>query len=355
MKKIILLLFNLIIYTSIFSQDFRKATWGMSIRQVKETETNEIVEESSDYLVFKTSLASIDAYAIYIFVGDKLTRGKYLITETHSNKNDYISDYKKLNGLLNKKYNEPIENEIFWKNDLYKNDYPQWGFAISIGHLIYYSKYKTSNTEINIMLSGDNYEINNSIEYKSIELEKLEKETINNELLNNFSLYGFRNNSWGDSLVLVKSKEEYDLIQEEPGFLVYKGRLAGMDMLLGYFFTQNKLSTGKYLVSEDHSNKNDYIIDYEKLKNLLIQKYGKPKEDEKFWKNDLYQDDYSQWGFAISLGHLIYYSTFQNEMTEIILMLSGENYKIDLRIEFKSVELKGLEEKSKEIEVLDDF
>jgi hypothetical protein len=41
---------------------------------------------------------------IYIFAGDKLTRAKYSIIEEHSNKNDYISDYKAIKELLTKKY-----------------------------------------------------------------------------------------------------------------------------------------------------------------------------------------------------------------------------------------------------------
>lgn len=355
MKRYVIALFALTLTVSAFSQDFRKATWGMSLSQVKSTETNEVVKETSELVAYKTTLAGFEAYAIYIFAGNKLTRGKYLITENHSNKNDYISDYNSLNELLKKKYGEPTENQTYWKNDLYKDDYSDWGFAVSLGHLLYYSTYKNSNTEITIMLSGDNYEIENVIEYTSTSLGKVEEELRTKEDLDNFSLFGFRNNSWGDNVTSVKAKEKFELVQEETGILAYKGRIAGMDMLLGYLFTGDKLTTGKYIVTEDHSNKNDYITDYDKLKKILTEKYGEPKEDEKYWKNDLYRDDYSDWGFAVSLGHLIYYSTYQNEKTELTLMLSGENYKINLLIESKSVELKDIEKKVREEKALDDF
>ena len=306
-------------------------------------------------IAFQTTLAGFEAYAIFIFAGDKLTRGKYLVTETHSNKNDYISDYNSLNELLKKKYGEPFENEKYWKNDLYKDDFSDWGFAVSLGHLIYYSTYKTSNTDITIMLSGENYKIETVIEYTSTSLGKVEEELRTKEDLNNFSLFGFRNNSWGENIASVKTKEKMELVQEESGVLAYYGRIAGLDMLVGYLFTDNKLTTGKYIVSEDHSNKNDYINDYNKLKELLSQKYGEPKKDEKYWKNGLYRDEYSDWGFAVSLGHLIYYSTFENEKSEITLMLSGENYKISLLIESKSIEFQDLEKKAKEEKALDDF
>ncbi|MEZ5107270.1 MAG: hypothetical protein R2757_22385 [Draconibacterium sp.] len=57
-----------------------------------------------------------------------------------------------------------------------------------------------------------------------------------------------------------------------------------MEMMIGYLFANDKLTTGKYLVIEDHSNKNDYINESNKLKDLLNEKYGLPKKDENIGK-----------------------------------------------------------------------
>ena len=102
------------------------------------------------------------------------------------------------------------------------------------------------------------------------------------------------------------------------------------------------------MLAESHSNKTDFITDYEDFKKILIKKYGNPTKDESFWKNDLYKDDYSDWGTAISLGHLIYFSTWSTSNTEINNMIMGENYDISCIVEYSSTNLKEIEKKAQE-------
>jgi hypothetical protein len=182
MKKIVLTVIVVIVATfTIMSQDFRKTTWGMSKSQVKSIESSGLVSETSELLVYQATLAHFEVQFGYIFSEDKLTRAKYILTETHSNNNDYISDYNVLNNLLKKKYGEPVEDEIYWKTDSsFKNDKSYWGFSISQGELILYSIYRTSNTEIKIMLSAEDFNIVNEIQYSSMsaELNSLEEEKV---------------------------------------------------------------------------------------------------------------------------------------------------------------------------------
>ena len=91
------------------------------------------------------------------------------------------------------------------------------------------------------------------------------------------------------------------------------------------------------------------------MKEILTKKYGKPIEDKQYWKKDLYKNDYQDWGFAISLGHLSYFATWQTNTTDIFLGLYGDNYKINLGVEYESIQLKVLEEKAKEKKALDEF
>jgi len=74
-----------------------------------------------------------------------------------------------------------------------------------------------------------------------------------------------------------------------------------------------------------------------------------------FGKIDLYKDDYSDWGTAISLGHLLYFSTWETENTEIASILTGENFDISCVIEYSSKSLEELEKKAKEKKALDAF
>ena len=106
---------------------------------------------------------------------------------------------------------------------------------------------------------------------------------------------------------------------------------------------------------EDHTNKNFYINDYEELKEILTKKYGKPKKDEKIWDNELYKDDRSSWGLAVSVGHLAYGASWETSTTEIVLRLSGDNYKISLILAYDSKELKEWANKIKEEKAKSNF
>ena len=174
----------------VYEFDFRKAKWGMTKKQVKKKEKGTIfkewTEDGSDLLAYRDKLADLTCVIGYIFVDKKLVRGKYMFTHEHINQNDYIADYKNLKEYMEKKYSVPKEDKIFWKDDLYKYDYQNWGMAISAGHLVYYSKWETSSTEITLILSGDNFKINLGIEYQSKSLKQLEKEIKEKKELEDF-------------------------------------------------------------------------------------------------------------------------------------------------------------------------
>ena len=163
----------------------------------------------------------------------------------------------------------------------------------------------------------------------------------------------FRKVRWGDSKEKVKESEDLELMHDENGILGFQTKVAGLDTLVAYIFVQNKLVRSKYIITEKHTNANDFIYDYKKLKEALTQKYGTPDDDETFWKNDLYKDDYEDWGMALKIGHLVYISNWKTPDTEISLVLSGENYDIDLQIEYFSKKLEALEDQKAEQEKMD--
>jgi hypothetical protein len=154
--------------------DFRKTRWGMSKSKVKATESGKIVRDNN-ILGYEGNIAGLDTLIVYIFVKDKLVRAKYIFIERHSNMNDYLSDYSKIKEILSKKYKSPTKDKTYWKKDLYKNDYQNWGMAVAVGHLAKYSNWKTTESDIWLSLSGDNYKISHIAEYLSIRLANLEK------------------------------------------------------------------------------------------------------------------------------------------------------------------------------------
>lgn len=153
--------------------------------------------------------------------------------------------------------------------------------------------------------------------------------------------YTFRKTNWGMSVDEVKSSEEGRPIHEREDMLLYPVRVSSYDASCGYLFSNGKLFRATYIFDLKHTNKNDYIADYENIKKLMTDKYGEPKQDEINWKNNLYQSDVQQYGFAVSLGHLVYYSIWETVDTNIILELTGDNYEINVRVSYWSKDITG--------------
>lgn len=169
--------------------NFRKTKWGMTKSAVIKSETAEKVKSEKEYtdmLAYNTTVSGLDSYLVYFFVNNKLWKSRYAFNEEHTNKNDYISDFDKIKDVLIKVYGTPKKDNIFWGNDLYKDDYSEWGLAISLGHLSYFTIWETKTTKIVLFLNGDNYKIESGVEYSSKNLEKEAEEKRDNEAQKDF-------------------------------------------------------------------------------------------------------------------------------------------------------------------------
>jgi hypothetical protein len=99
-------------------------------------------------------------------------------------------------------------------------------------------------------------------------------------------------------------------------------------MLIRYNFTNGRLVNADFGSRESHSDNNDYIDDYKKLKALLIRKYGEPEVDRIQWRNELYKNDPSRHGQAVIAGHLVYSAEWQRDRTIITTGLWGSKSRI---------------------------
>ena len=159
--------------------DFRNIRWGMSRKEVIASESIEL-EAGERTLFGSVRIAGLDSYVVYIFAEDKLVRAKYSFTERHSNKNDYLSDFQSIRTSLLKKYGTP-EDHTFWTNDLYKDDRQDYGMAVAAGHMEKYSIWEIERQQIILSITGDNYDIKNSVEYSSNEFDEFEDRTVEAE------------------------------------------------------------------------------------------------------------------------------------------------------------------------------
>ncbi|MBT6225513.1 MAG: hypothetical protein HOI47_02525 [Candidatus Scalindua sp.] len=154
--------------------DFRNVNWGMPKEEVKLIEKAKILQEDENMLIFEEELSGLNVYLQYVFVGRKLVRANYNINENHANSTAHIADYNKLKELLTKKYDTPLDDQIVWKDDQYRDRPQEWGMAISKGDLVLFSVWELWSTSITLYLTGDNYKTIHRIEYKSKKFGDLE-------------------------------------------------------------------------------------------------------------------------------------------------------------------------------------
>ncbi len=157
----------------------------------------------------------------------------------------------------------------------------------------------------------------------------------------------FRKTKWGMSRSEVKKTEEGEPARDDEEGLIYDVSISGIDGLALYRFSQGKLAKTRYFFTEDHINNNNHINDFDTLKSLLIEKYGKPQRDELIWRGDTFKDEPSRYGMAVVTGNLVYVASWQTEETKIQLVLSGEDFDARLSIDYTSIELEEMESKER--------
>jgi len=149
--------------------------------------------------------------------------------------------------------------------------------------------------------------------------------------------YDFRETKWGMSEAEVKASEKIKPTEEGvyapyDYIIIYDGTIANLNAWIGYQFIDKKLIGGGYVFTESFIDKNQYIDNFLKIKDIMTRKYGTPSEDKVVWSNDLFKDNPQDYGTAVSIGHLTYQSKWQTPTTEIIIGLKGENFKVTFAV-----------------------
>jgi hypothetical protein len=165
----------------------------------------------------------------------------------------------------------------------------------------------------------------------------------NNKLPKINKVGSFRQTKWGMTTDQVKALESSHFIGDQTGsdglkIKVYEGKIGEFNAAIGYYFAEGQLVEGRYLVSDKHVNKNLHLLDFEKIKQNLIEKYGQPQSDEHLWLNDLYKTDPNEWGTAVSAGHLVLQAEWSLLDTAILLMLKGDNFDSTLSVDYSSTD-----------------
>jgi len=159
--------------------DFRNTSWGMDRAQVVVTEgmpPNQTAERGGEIVLRYESarLAGIFCRVVYILARDKLVRTKYVFQQEHSDKNDFLSDFVRVDAFLIGMMESPTEQRVLWRNEVYKTEPQHYGIAVSLGQLLYSTQWKGTRTIVTHALTGENGVITHEVEYASIDLESWE-------------------------------------------------------------------------------------------------------------------------------------------------------------------------------------
>lgn len=160
------------------------------------------------------------------------------------------------------------------------------------------------------------------------------------------SAFTFRGYDWGTSLDEIKQKEvtsdmvenvDYGLLDNK--LFILNREVSSYDASIVFEFdSNNKLISGGYALTEEHTDDNGYYDDFIDLTKLYTKKYGEPQEND-VWKNDLYKDDKSKWGFAAACGHVSFFRYWKaDDGSEIYILLRGDNFETSTTILYKQPE-----------------
>jgi hypothetical protein len=154
------------------------------------------------------------------------------------------------------------------------------------------------------------------------------------ELFKNDKQYDFRKVRWGMGKKEVIASENGKIIKNKGDSLEYEMQLFGYDCSVLYAFKKDALDRAYFMINQPHVDPALFYKDYNELKKFLVPLYGKAVSDKCDWKNEIYRNDTTKWGFAVSIGFLTCSSEWHSDRTRILLSISGGNHQILTNVEY---------------------
>ncbi len=153
------------------SFDIRRASWGMSMNEVKGAEREAggtLVTEKWNRLAYTIDLAGHPASIVYTFKEGKLMLADVNFLQKHADPAEYISDFENLRAQYDTIMGAPVANEKKWHMETYKEKPDKWGFAVSAGHLEFHSRWRNPRTAVNLVLEGGDMTVTLRVSYGSL-------------------------------------------------------------------------------------------------------------------------------------------------------------------------------------------
>ncbi len=178
-----------------------------------------------------------------------------------------------------------------------------------------------------------------TVEKTASSAEKSEGPSISNFVfeLHASKSFDFRSVSWGMNKQQVKSAEKLKLIDEYKDSLKYDHEIQGIRCNVYYVFESDKLVSARYTMVRKHFDPADYNADFIALKKHLTQTFGPAASVQDFWNNEMYKDDETKYGFAVSIGFLTRTVNWKQERSKVLLQMEGINHEVFTNVKYSSV------------------
>lgn len=148
----------------------------------------------------------------------------------------------------------------------------------------------------------------------------------------------FRTLNWGatEGEVLVAHPAQTPAVHQN-NMLAWETALGELKVFVFYVFDEDgRLTAAGYESREEHPDESKHVSDYHALNALLREKYSTSLVFETYWRDELYRDDPSALGRAISNGHLQYWWEYETDRTRISHYLDGGDLEIQHTVRYES-------------------
>ena len=149
---------------------------------------------------------------------------------------------------------------------------------------------------------------------------------------------GYKDAHWGTTLQDIRNYlvdhdnvDEYSIRDITNGF-EYSTAVAGTKCKVAYQFDNDRLFIVRLTPQVQASSKFDYLDSFDDYQSTLESKYGKPSRSG-FHKND---ESYLNTIESIQLGFAKKYSLWEFERSYIVLVLTGNNGRLEIHITYLS-------------------
>jgi hypothetical protein len=149
-----------------YEHDFRSAEWGMSPEEVRRSEPG-LTRVQPGTLAATDTVAGFPVRVYFEFVDDKLVKGYHYVLLSHPGWNPYVDDFERLKSYLADQYGKPDSDLVLWEEGALRSDRSGWGRAVAVGDLQLRAFWTLPETEITLLLTGEDYQIGLGTVYES--------------------------------------------------------------------------------------------------------------------------------------------------------------------------------------------